>query len=71
MAAQDLQAHLLASDENLESFKSDPKPVLDRHGITLSDEQHANLKKYLDSHDLPTLKLMVASPPLHTMVTTL
>lgn len=68
---QDLSASLLESDSALESFKRNPKPVLKEHGIELSDEQHANLKKQLDKHDLPTLKLMLASPPLHTMVSTL
>lgn len=67
---KDLAANLLQSDSTLQSFKRDPKPVLEDHGITLSDQQQTNLKKQLDKHDLPTLKLMLASPALHTMVIT-
>lgn len=51
---------LLASDDNIAAFKEDPRPLLEQHGITLSDEEHENLKNHLASNDVATIKMGVS-----------
>lgn len=62
-----LTSKLLESDDNIAAFKSDPKPMLDEHGVELTAEQHSELTEHLAGHDVSALKMSLSNTGLHTM----
>ena len=63
-----LTNQLLASDEKLAAFKSDPKPHLDDAGVAVSPDELIALQRHLAGHDHDTLKMTLADRGLHTML---
>jgi hypothetical protein len=62
-----LTQDLLGSDEKLESFKNDPEPHLDRHGVSATPEERENLKNHLAKNDVGAIRMSLEAGAMHTM----
>jgi hypothetical protein len=53
---------LLADDDNIASFKADPKQHLDAHSVPVSDEELENVRGYVADKDVATIKMGLTHP---------
>jgi hypothetical protein len=65
---QRLHERLVNNEEDLETFKNDPEPILQEHGVSLEPGQVDKLKQRMASMDTPTLKATLQTEGLHSMV---
>jgi ankyrin repeat protein len=65
---EELRKWLLEDDANVESFKQDPKPHLDRHNVQVTDDEVENLRNHLADKDVATIKMGLTPPAMATML---